>query len=528
MSQSNKSVLSLDGSPARIFAIFGVLSLVLFSPMLSGWFQEDDYDILYHVASGGPFGMWTHAPTLFFRPLISLSFWLQHAIFGLNPIAYRIFNDLTHAGVATAVTLLLGEVVRDRRLALFGGLLFLVHPSHAETVNWIAGRTDLLSSLFGLLSLWAFTVYVRTHAAKAAIGSLVFLGAGLLCKESVLLVPLIALVYALCVRSKGTQSVLAGQFLLIPIYFFVRLALMGPALKGNLERASGGKLIAATLAEAVRAVLPGLPFGNPLANNVEALRSPVGILYMGVGVLLLGYLAYRLFAGGKLTNGVFLALAFVLALGPAAGLSVRLFRSQGERFVYLPSVFLLSMLAMTILVQAPERIKRPTNDTPMYVLLGSCFLLLQWQNLIWRQGAALSQRVQASYIRDVVDRIPPSTKAVALLDIPVAAQGSYGIAYALDSVTPLFRPDRQMHAEFIAAYMLRDSEDQVMLSRRGDHAVLQASGSAQFNMEATMTGKQKEFGFSVFQPQNVEIDLKELPPGMPVYYWTGAKFERVE
>src|SRR5262249_50256604 len=39
--------------------------------------------------------------------------------------------------------------------------LFGVHPMHVESVAWIAERKDVLSTLFGLLTVWAYLNYVR-------------------------------------------------------------------------------------------------------------------------------------------------------------------------------------------------------------------------------------------------------------------------------------------------------------------------------------------------------------------------------
>ena len=50
--------------------------------------------------------------------------------------------------------------------SLLVAALFGLHPLHVESVAWIAERKDVLSTLFWLLTIWAYAHWVRQRAAQ--------------------------------------------------------------------------------------------------------------------------------------------------------------------------------------------------------------------------------------------------------------------------------------------------------------------------------------------------------------------------
>lgn len=88
---------------------------------------------------------------------------------------------------------LTGSVGRSAAVAF----LFAVHPLHVESVAWISERKDLLSMLFLLLSLSAYTAYARSGRALAGRGwyvlALVLFVLGLLSKPMLVTYPVLLL-----------------------------------------------------------------------------------------------------------------------------------------------------------------------------------------------------------------------------------------------------------------------------------------------------------------------------------------------
>lgn len=128
-----------------------------------------------------------------YRPLTLLTFALNYAAGGLNPLGYHAVNVLLHAGVCVLVWHLARRVFADAAVAGAAALLFAVHPVHAEAVAGLVGRAEVLAAallLAGLLALLPARgprTATRTWWAAAA-----FLGA-LLAKETAICYPLLAL-----------------------------------------------------------------------------------------------------------------------------------------------------------------------------------------------------------------------------------------------------------------------------------------------------------------------------------------------
>ena len=73
---------------------------------------------------------------------------------------------------------------RDRWCALAAGVLFALHPVQAETVTWIAGRNDLLATLFTLGALLAFLQYRSGRTVGWLLALVFFQAAAVFAKES--------------------------------------------------------------------------------------------------------------------------------------------------------------------------------------------------------------------------------------------------------------------------------------------------------------------------------------------------------
>lgn len=130
-----------------------------------------------------------------YRPLVVVSYALNYAGWGLDPVGYHLVNVFLHF----LVTCLLYALARGMGLSLgaaaAGASLFAVHPIHTEAVNWIVSRPELMMSAGVLSALW---LAARGHPRLSLIGFTV----GLFSKEQAAMTPLLLVLYDACLGSR--------------------------------------------------------------------------------------------------------------------------------------------------------------------------------------------------------------------------------------------------------------------------------------------------------------------------------------
>ncbi len=146
------------------------------------------------VRSGLNFGVIRWALTAFYAANWHPITWLSHALdvtfFGVEAGGAHAVNVIFH----TANSILLFYVVRLATGRFWESAavaaIFAVHPTHVESVAWIAERKDVLSTLFWLLSTLFYIKYVRNTANRMFyIASLVLFAVGLAAKPMLVTLP---------------------------------------------------------------------------------------------------------------------------------------------------------------------------------------------------------------------------------------------------------------------------------------------------------------------------------------------------
>lgn len=113
------------------------------------------------ITPGGIVWAFTSTQDANWFPLTRLSHMLDVQLFGLDAGAHHLVNVVLHALTAVLLFILLDRLTAARWRSLFVAAVFALHPLHVESVAWISERKDVLSSLFWILTTFAYASWVR-------------------------------------------------------------------------------------------------------------------------------------------------------------------------------------------------------------------------------------------------------------------------------------------------------------------------------------------------------------------------------
>ncbi len=95
------------------------------------------------------------------HPLTWISHLLDFSMYGLFAGGHHLTSLLLHALNTLLIFLLLKGLTKSLWPSFVVAGLFGWHPLHVESVAWVAERKDVLSTLFFLLTLWAYSRYAQ-------------------------------------------------------------------------------------------------------------------------------------------------------------------------------------------------------------------------------------------------------------------------------------------------------------------------------------------------------------------------------
>ncbi len=198
-----------------VFGLIAVMTLLAYSNTFNSSFHFDDgpaisdNQTIKQVTSENIFRILSEA-----RPVVYLSIMLNYQLSALNVAGWHIFNIGFHIGTSILVYLFLLQALaasslkaryadRSKWMALFGGLLFAVHPVQTETVTYIISRSEILASFFYLGALLLFGNGVRTGSAAYYVAAFASAVLSMGSKEWAVTLPAAVFLYDYLVLSEG-------------------------------------------------------------------------------------------------------------------------------------------------------------------------------------------------------------------------------------------------------------------------------------------------------------------------------------
>ena len=152
--------------------IIASVSFLAYLNTLHHQFVFDDFRV---IVNNSFIKDWKYFPTLFnseyfkisgelsYRPLVTLSYFIDYTLWHLNPFGFHLTNLLIHTLNTFLVFSFILTITKDPKFAGISSLFFSVYPILTETENSVGFREDLLCATFFLLTLF---FYVKLYTSK--------------------------------------------------------------------------------------------------------------------------------------------------------------------------------------------------------------------------------------------------------------------------------------------------------------------------------------------------------------------------
>ena len=373
------------------------------------------------------------------HPLTTLSFALEHALWGQNAVYAKSVNIFLHlfntflffllsqrllllatkpAGAAQA-RLFDTPVFAERDsfalyASLFGASLFALHPQHVESVAWVSERKGLLCAAFYLAAMIAYLRAATAESTRHLNWTVVFMLLALMSKPMAVSLPIALMlldVYPLRKVTRLEVSLETLKALLRGKSTYLLLALASVIITLLYQDPQGEAILgyAARLVNACAAYWHYLvtifypqnlsPFYPFLGFSLDlSLASLLPVLVFG-GLAAAVIMLYRKNIQFPLVVFGFYAISLL----PVIGIVKVGRQAMADRYAYLPTIWVYLLLGVAVFVL----LKLAKNHLQRY-FVGAVFIAVcAWLGLVtnehgrhWRNDVALWQRVIEIYPDD--------------------------------------------------------------------------------------------------------------------------------
>ena len=156
-----------------------------------------------------------------YRPIVHVSFAIEHEFFGDNPHISHLINVLLYSLSCVLLFMVLCRLFQNYSplLSLAISLVFVAHPSHTEVVCSIKNRDEILSLFFGLLAFLSSLKFLQNKNRWMLLGVCVFFPLALLSKITSVLFAVIILLSVVAFLSASFWEL-----------FILTIMLLGPSI----------------------------------------------------------------------------------------------------------------------------------------------------------------------------------------------------------------------------------------------------------------------------------------------------------
>jgi tetratricopeptide (TPR) repeat protein len=353
-------------APTRAPLDFGPLAvaaaaLIAFFPSLSGGFVWDDLDYvrnnpILHATGSAMLARLASAVVVGnYHPVTMASLAIDNALGGPGPLVFHATSVLLHAANAVLVGWLLVALGARRDAAWGGALLWAVHPLRVESVAWISGRKDVLSTFCFLAACLFYLRHARANGrpGRSYAYALVLFALAILSKATTVAFVPVVFLFDWFMERPVTRKTLLEKLPFVALALFAGwMAIRAQATAGAIPLGDGGngasRIAIACYGLALYVAKTVAPWG---LSALYPYPSPPGTLPAGwlVAAVAVALGAVALLWFGRKARFAILAAGFYLA---TVALVLQLFPVGGafaaDRYAYLPAVGFSIAIAFAI------------------------------------------------------------------------------------------------------------------------------------------------------------------------------------
>ncbi|MDA1208887.1 MAG: DUF3808 domain-containing protein [bacterium] len=443
--------------------IIAVVTLSVYALSLGNGFVSLDDGMLItgnplvkHISAYNILRIFTSYDPELYIPLTLLTYQIEYAFVGGSAMLFHTTNLLLHICNALLVLLAVQQLSKKPWLAIFCGFVFALHPLHVDVVAWASARKDVLSALFGLLSLNCYLRYSaspKTENRKWLTASITTFAVGLLSKVVIVLLPVFYVVLDDFGKRKITKDTLKEKipFGILSI-LFLAIAIIGRTKNALLLTPLETLMMACkSIVFSIKSIaLPtGLSAIYPQHDSIEVIDPsffiPIVLVVVGIGLFFWSY---------NKAKYVFLAGSFYgLLLAP----NIVNFTKGGfiffadNRYSYLPSIAVILLVGLGLHALC-------TTEKKMHGMAAAVLFLLLCFATNSHIYARTWQDSEALY-RNVVRQFPESALSLNNLGAALNAKGKPDEALELFERSAAIDPDFRALSNIGLIYQQRGEID---------------------------------------------------------------------
>lgn len=522
------------------FAVYG-------NTLKNGFVYDDEFTIVNNTLIKSLYNL----PKLFqkdyftlsgegtYRPVVTLTYLLDYALYGLQPWGYHLTNVLLHVinGVLLYIFLSLitepsitnnkSSSISERLFSnapLLISLLFVTNPVLTEAVNGISYREDLLVFLFSIAALTLYVVLRTRHEVITQNTTIFFILScwlyflALLSKEMALTFPLIVICYGwvfskekIKIKSLLFNRYNIGYLVVTLVYIYLRFYYFRNPANGEVppwqltERLS-------TIPWLVITYIKLIVF--PISLSADYVIEPIKSLFSMPFIYCTALTGLTIAAAWKSRNRIitFGIMFFIIALIPVYNI-IPIGNPLAERYLYMPLLGLTIVAGLIFHQIVVSKYKSLSIKAALLFIITIYSVTVVERNSVWKNSYSLWS--------DTVQKMPNSSRAHTSLGIVYYDKGWVDKAIEQHQIAISLKPGYSLaHNNLGVAYFAQNKLNEAIAEYKEALILDPDNSDAHFNL-GTVFQKQDRADAALNEYKNA-IKLRPYEPD--VHYSLGSLY----